>query len=106
MVGEGLRHTTASHMVIFLYTAPMFAALGLHWKLPSERLKPLQWLGIAVAFGGIVVAFSGGTGSATGSSLLGAGMGLWAVGLWGAVRGTGRPWGRDRVGKYGSKSGA
>ncbi|WP_417695217.1 DMT family transporter [Pseudomonas sp.] len=85
MVGEGLRHTTASHMVIFLYTAPMFAALGLHWKLPSERLKPLQWLGIAVAFGGIVVAFSGGTGAANGSSLLGDGMGLLAGALWGAT---------------------
>ena len=85
MVGEGLRHTTASHMVIFLYTAPMFAALGLHWKLPSERLKPAQWLGIAVAFGGIVVAFSGGSGAANGSSLLGDGMGLLAGALWGAT---------------------
>jgi len=85
MVGEGLRHTTASHMVIFLYTAPMFAALGLHWKLPSERLKPAQWLGIAVAFAGIVVAFSGGAGAASSSSLLGDGMGLLAGALWGAT---------------------
>ncbi|TBU75773.1 EamA family transporter [Pseudomonas daroniae] len=59
LVGEGLRHTSASHMVIFLYTAPIFAALGLHWRLPAERLKPLQWLGITVAFVGIVVSFAG-----------------------------------------------
>ncbi|HBX56080.1 DMT family transporter [Pseudomonas sp. UBA2684] len=59
LVGEGLRHTSASHMVIFLYTAPIFAALGLHWRLPTERLKPVQWLGIAIAFAGIVTAFSG-----------------------------------------------
>lgn len=85
LVGEGLRHTTASHMVIFLYTAPMFAALGLHWKLPSERLKPLQWTGIGVAFSGIVVAFSGGAGIASGGSLLGDGMGLMAGVLWGAT---------------------
>ncbi|MBT2341564.1 MULTISPECIES: DMT family transporter [Pseudomonas] len=85
LVGEGLRHTTASHMVIFLYTAPMFAALGLHWKLPSERLKPLQWTGIGVAFAGVVVAFSGGSGAANGSSLLGDGMGLLAGVLWGAT---------------------
>src|SRR5690606_21668814 len=57
MVAEGLRFTTASHMVIFLYTAPVFAALGLYWKLPNERLTPVQWLGIAVAFAGIVVTF-------------------------------------------------
>ena len=59
LVAEGLRHTSASHMVVFLYTAPVFAALGLHWKLPAERLGALQWLGIALAFGGIAFAFLG-----------------------------------------------
>lgn len=58
-VGQALHYTTAAHAAVFLYTAPIFAALGLHWKLPSERLKPIQWGGIAVAFGGIVVAFLG-----------------------------------------------
>ena len=59
LVGEGLRHTSASHMVVFLYTAPIFAALGLHWRLPAERLGAVQWLGIALAFGGISIAFFG-----------------------------------------------
>ena len=59
LMAEGLRHTSASHMVVFLYTAPMFAALGLHWKLPAERLGRLQWLGIALAFGGLAFAFLG-----------------------------------------------
>lgn len=59
LVGEGLRFTSASHMVVFLYTAPVFVALGLHWKLPAERLAPLQWLGVACAFGGIVITFFG-----------------------------------------------
>jgi len=58
-IGEGLRHTTASHMSVFLYTAPFFAAIGLHWRLPEEKLRPLQWVGIALAFIGIVVAFFG-----------------------------------------------
>jgi drug/metabolite transporter (DMT)-like permease len=57
LVGEGLRHTSASHMVVFLYTAPIFVALGLHWRLPAERLAAIQWLGIALAFAGIVLAF-------------------------------------------------
>lgn len=57
LVGEGLRRTSAAHIVVFLYTAPIFAALGLHWKLPSEKLAPLQWLGIGLAFAGIAVAF-------------------------------------------------
>ena len=56
-VGQGLRYTNASHMVVFLYTAPVFAALGLHWRLPAERLQFLQWIGILLAFAGIVIAF-------------------------------------------------
>ncbi|MCM2340582.1 DMT family transporter [Rhodoferax sp.] len=59
LVAEGLRHSSASHILVFLYTAPIFAALGLHWKLPSERLGPVQWLGIVLAFGGIAYAFLG-----------------------------------------------
>ena len=56
-IALGLRHTTASHMAVFLYTAPIFSALGLHLLLPSERLRRLQWLGIALCFGGVVMAF-------------------------------------------------
>jgi drug/metabolite transporter (DMT)-like permease len=56
-VAEALRHTSAAHVVVFLYTAPVFAALGLHGRLPSERLTALQWAGIATAFLGIAVAF-------------------------------------------------
>jgi drug/metabolite transporter (DMT)-like permease len=89
LVGEGLRYTSASHMVIFLYTAPIFAALGLHWKLPAERLKPVQWVGIAIAFAGIVAAFSGRTpgpaNSDMGASLLGDLLGLLGGAVWGAT---------------------
>lgn len=59
LVGEGLRFTSASHMVVFLYTAPIFVALGLHWRLPAERLAVPQWLGVVLAFGGIAVTFLG-----------------------------------------------
>ena len=89
MVGEGLRYTTASHMVMFLYTAPIFAALGLHWLLPDERLKPVQWLGIGLAFAGIVITFSGRDPRAAvpgGSNpLLGDILGLLAGLAWGAT---------------------
>jgi drug/metabolite transporter (DMT)-like permease len=59
-VAEGLRFTTASHMSVFLYTAPIFTALMLHRIIPAERLFRLQWLGIGLAFCGIVTAFGGG----------------------------------------------
>ena len=56
--GQALAHTTAAHSVVFLYTAPIFTALGLQF-LPEERLSRLQWAGIAIAFMGIVIAFFG-----------------------------------------------
>ena len=59
LIGEGLRFTSASHTVVFLYTAPLFVAIALHWKLPSERLATVQWFGVALAFGGIVITFLG-----------------------------------------------
>ncbi len=59
LVAEALRYTSASHTVVLLYTAPIFVALGLHWKLPAERLSMLQWVGISIAFLGIVVTFLG-----------------------------------------------
>jgi len=61
LVAEALRLTQASHVIVFLYTAPIFAALGLQIRLPSERLGLVQWTGIALAFGGIARAFLGGT---------------------------------------------
>lgn len=59
LIGEALRFTSASHTVVLLYTAPIFVALGLHWKLPAERLTLMQWSGIFLAFLGIVVTFAG-----------------------------------------------
>lgn len=57
LVGEGLRYTTASHMVVFLYTAPIFSALTLQFFIPAEKLNRMQWGGIALAFIGIVIIF-------------------------------------------------
>ena len=59
LVAQALILTSASHTVVLLYTAPIFVALGLHWKLPSERLSKLQWSGILIAFVGIVTTFIG-----------------------------------------------
>jgi drug/metabolite transporter (DMT)-like permease len=88
LVAEGLRHTSASHMVVFLYTAPIFAALGLQWRLPAERLNKVQWLGIALAFGGLAFAFLGRNGSASpaqGNVLWGDLLGLLGGVAWGAT---------------------
>ncbi|TRO16017.1 DMT family transporter [Ectopseudomonas mendocina] len=86
-IALGLRHTTASHMAVFLYTAPIFSALGLHLLLPSERLRRLQWLGIALCFGGVVMAFGvgGSWAQIDAGILLGDALGLCAGMAWGAT---------------------
>lgn len=58
-VAEGLRYTTASHMIVLIYTAPIFVALAMHWLFPAERLKAVQWIGVLLAFVGIGVTFLG-----------------------------------------------
>ena len=61
-IALGLRHTSASRMAVFLYTSPIFSALALHMLLSSERLFPLQWLGIGLCFSGLAIAFGLGGG--------------------------------------------
>ncbi|EIY5373088.1 DMT family transporter [Klebsiella variicola] len=86
-VAEGLRYTSASHMSVFLYTAPIFAAMGLQFFRPDERLCAPQWLGIAITFAGICVAFLSGKDPVGSSSQVLAGdiMGLLAGLSWGAT---------------------
>ncbi|WP_233828221.1 DMT family transporter [Paraburkholderia sp. ZP32-5] len=99
----GLTLTSASRMAVFLYTAPCFTALGLHWFVDGEKMRRIQWLGIIVAFAGMALAFADGflpTGAAAstpahGSTLAGAAgdaLGVLAGIAWAAttvvVRGT------------------
>lgn len=66
--------------MVFLYTAPIFTALALHWRFPEEKLRRAQWVGVMIAFAGIAVTFVGGgvtSGPAlSGSSLVGDLLGL------------------------------
>ena len=56
----GLGYTNASRMSVFVYLAPPLTALGLHFFVRGERLGMVQWAGVAVAFIGLVLAFSEG----------------------------------------------
>lgn len=91
-IAQGLVLTTAAHMVVLLYSAPIFSALGLHLRFREERLKPLQWAGVALAFGGIAVSFLAGGGQMSRAMLLGDVMALLAGLSWGlttvAIRGS------------------
>ena len=78
----GLEHTNASRMAVFIYTAPPLTALGLHFFVRSERLVPGQWLGVLLAFAGLVLAFAEGFSSTQGATFIGDLCGVVAAVLW------------------------
>ncbi len=78
----GLDHTTVSRMVVFLYTAPCFTVLGLHFFVPGERMGWRQGTGVLLAFAGLVLAFID---KASGGSVLGDVFGVLAALFWAAT---------------------
>ncbi|MCF8199083.1 MAG: DMT family transporter [Sulfuritalea sp.] len=78
----GVDHTTVSRMVVFLYTAPCFTVLGLHFFVPGERMGLRQWAGVLLAFAGLVLAF---VDKAAGGSFLGDAFGVLAALFWAAT---------------------
>ncbi len=79
---EALRWTTASRATVFIYAAPFFVALGAAFLLKDERLRPVQWAGLALAFIGVALAMIGRT---PGGGLAGDALALIAAALWGAT---------------------
>jgi drug/metabolite transporter (DMT)-like permease len=81
----GLQFTTASRMAVFIYLAPFVVALGMPFISRSERLKPLQVLGLVAAFSGVVWAFFEGFAhpAAGPRQWLGDALGLVGAALWG-----------------------
>ena len=79
----GLQHTTASRLTVFVYTAPFTVALLLPRFVPTERLRGIQWVGLVVAFVGVVVAFAESFSHASRSQLQGDVLALLAGLLWG-----------------------
>ena len=76
----GLQLTTASRLTVFLYTSPFWVAALVPVFIRTERLKPLQWVGMACAFAAVVFALREGFG---GGGATGDLMGLAAGALWG-----------------------
>jgi drug/metabolite transporter (DMT)-like permease len=57
MLYLALEFTTSGRAATFLYTSPLFTALGLVLVMPNERLRRLQWLGLALSFIGVALVF-------------------------------------------------
>jgi drug/metabolite transporter (DMT)-like permease len=83
----GLQFTTASRMVVFIYTSPFVVALGMPWISRAERLHALQAIGLVLAFAGVASAFSEGFSqpAAGPQQWIGDALGVLAGILWGAT---------------------
>jgi len=78
----GVERTTVSRMVVFLYTAPCFTVLGLHFFVAGERMAWRQWVGVLTAFAGLLLAFAD---KASGGSPAGDAFGVLAALFWAAT---------------------
>src|SRR3954449_6569565 len=83
LIYRGLLLTSASRAAVFLYTAPFFVALG-SFVFLGERLRALQWGGLALSFAGVALAIGVPQANVDASVLLGdllivAGGALWAT---------------------------
>jgi drug/metabolite transporter (DMT)-like permease len=82
LIYRGLLFTTASRAVLFLYMAPFLVVLGSRWLFPGDHFRPSQWIGLALSFAGIAVAFgipsAADTAQMTGDLMLLGGGAAWA----------------------------
>jgi len=53
----GIELTNASRAIIFLYTQPLWTALGAHLFLSAERLSTIKSVGLLLSFLGLVTVF-------------------------------------------------
>ena len=85
LIFRGLLWTDASRASLFIYTAPFFVVIGSRWLLPGDRFDGWQWLGLALSFAGIAVAFGVPVPGADAQALLGDLMLVLAGAAWGAT---------------------
>jgi len=57
LIYQGLAFTTATRASVFLYLAPFFVVAGTRIFLPADRFRASQWVGLALSFAGMIVAF-------------------------------------------------
>jgi drug/metabolite transporter (DMT)-like permease len=85
LIFQGLLYTTATRATLFLYLAPFFVVLGARIFLPADRFRPQQWLGLALSFAGMIVAFGAPTPAVDPRQLIGDIMMVGAAALWAAT---------------------
>ncbi|MBN1103012.1 MAG: DMT family transporter [Deltaproteobacteria bacterium] len=81
----GLLYTDAARSVVFVYLSPFVVAVGAHFFLKGDRLTFLKFVGLLLAFLGVVIVFQGRPSTAKPTMLLGDALQIAAAFLWGAT---------------------
>lgn len=79
----GLQYTSASRLTVFLYTSPFWVAVLLPLWVASEKLRAVQWVGLACAFAAVAFALREGFNAGGASTWLGDVLALVAGMFWG-----------------------
>lgn len=79
----GLQYTSASRLTVFLYTSPFWVAMLLPLWVASEKLRSMQWVGLACAFAAVVFALREGFSAGAASTWFGDLLALAAGMFWG-----------------------
>ncbi|HYW55576.1 MAG TPA: DMT family transporter [Polaromonas sp.] len=79
----GLQHTSASRLTVFLYTSPFWVAALLPLWVKSEKLRVVQWVGLACAFAAVGFALREGFSAGGASTWVGDVLALVAGMFWG-----------------------
>lgn len=79
----GLQWTSAGRAILFLYSAPLFVALGLRFVAPDERLSRLQWIGLLLSFVGLAIGL--GVSGLSREQMAGDLLAVLAGAIWGAT---------------------
>ncbi len=85
LIYQGLVYTTATRAVLFIYLAPFFVVLGTRIFLPADRFHLPQWVGLALSFAGMLVAFGVPTPALDQRQIVGDVMMVGAALLWAAT---------------------
>lgn len=84
LIFVGLDYTTAARGVLMINTMPFWVLVGAHFLL-GERMSLAAWLGLALAFSGVVLVFSDNLSLPDPSAIVGDLMLLVAGAFWGAT---------------------
>lgn len=66
-----LDYTTVARVSLFFYIMPVWVAIGAHFLIPEEPLHRSKIAGLALALGGVGVAFAGDLGAAPAQAWIG-----------------------------------